>query len=418
MTESATNEAGWRGPLAGVKVLDFTRVLAGPFATQILGDLGAEIFKVEPPGSGDETRNFPPHRAGESHYFVAINRSKKSIVVDLRKEEGQQIIRDFIPHIDIVIENYRPGVLDKFGLGYQALSAINPRLIYCAISGFGLTGPMRDKPSFDIVTQALTGAMSVNGEAGGLGVKLGLPMGDLVGGVFGPIAALAALYERNVTGRGRLIDVSLYDGLIGMLAYLPQLAFFTGRDPAPMGNSHPNVVPYRAYEASDGAILIACLTQGFWAKLMQAIGRPELGEAPEYSSMENRRDNRETIDGIISEAIAKRTVAEWDRILEAFDVPHAPILGIRAALSHPQAEAREMVVTTQHPTLGPLKLVGRPIKFPGSPQEPLAPPPTLGQHTTEILRDELDYSPERIETLRKTGVIDNIDPPVAPLRSG
>lgn len=221
--------AGWAGPLAGIRVLDFTRVLAGPAASLALADLGAEIIKIEPPGTGDETRTFPPIRDGESHYFLGNNRGKKSIVIDLKTEEGVQLARDLAAHCDVLVENYRPGVMDRLGLGYDTLSQINPRLIYCAISGFGMTGPLRDRPSFDIVAQALSGVLSVNGEPGSLPVKLGLPMGDLVGGINGPIGILAALHERHATGRGRLIDVSLMDGLIGLLGYIAQLAFFTDR---------------------------------------------------------------------------------------------------------------------------------------------------------------------------------------------
>src|SRR5205823_4034611 len=231
---SASNqESGWAGPLQGLRVVDLTRVLAGPFCTQSLGDLGAEVLKVEPPDRGDETRHFPPFIGGESHYFLGINRNKKSLVIDLQKPAGAEILRRLVAKADILVENYRPGVMDRLGLGYDKLSAINPRLIYCAISGFGLSGPLRDKPSFDIVTQALTGALSINGERGHMPVKLGIPLGDMVGGVFGPIAILAALHERSLTGRGRLIDISLYDGLIGMLGYFAQLAFITGEDPPP-----------------------------------------------------------------------------------------------------------------------------------------------------------------------------------------
>src|SRR5882724_5608735 len=235
-----TVASSWAGPLQGIRVLDFTRVLAGPAASLALADLGAEVLKIEPPGGGDETRSFPPFRAGESHYFLSVNRGKKSIVVDLKSDAGVALIKDLAAKCDILIENYRPGVMDRLGLGYEALSAINPRLIYCAISGFGMTGPLRDRPSFDIVMQAMSGALSVNGEPGRAPTKLGIPLGDLVGGINGPIAILAALYERSVTGRGRLIDVSLLDGMIGMLGYLAQLAFFTGEDPQPRGSEHPN----------------------------------------------------------------------------------------------------------------------------------------------------------------------------------
>ena len=400
--------AGWAGPLAGIRVIDLTRVLAGPFATQSLGDLGAEVLKIEPPGGGDETRRFPPFVGGESHYFLGINRNKKSLVIDLSQGAGADILRRLVARADILVENYRPGVMDRLGLGYAALEALNPRLIYCAISGFGLTGPLSDKPSFDIVTQALTGALSINGERGHMPVKLGIPLGDMCGGIFGPMAILAAMHERTLTGRGRLIDISLYDGLIGMLGYFAQLAFITGEDPPPMVSSHPNIVPYGSFPASDGSIIIAVLSESFWGKLCDALDRPDLGRDPRFAPPTLRRDHRDEVDRLIAEVTRTRTVAEWQERLTAFDVPHAPVLGVSAALAHPHALAREMVVTAEHATAGSLRLVGRPIKFPGSPQNPSTAPPTLAQHTVEVLRDELGYSDAEIAALRRDGVIDRL----------
>ena len=228
-------------PLQGIRVLDFTRVLAGPAASLALADLGAEVLKVEPPETGDETRLFPPLRENESHYFLSVNRGKKSIVVDLKNDAGVALVKALAAKCDILIENYRPGVMDRLGLGYETLSAINPRLIYCAISGYGMTGPLRDRPSFDIVLQAMSGALSVNGEPGRPPTKLGIPLGDLVGGISGPIGILAALYERSVTGRGRLIDVSLFDGLIGMLGYLraTRVLHGGGSEASRVGTSEP-----------------------------------------------------------------------------------------------------------------------------------------------------------------------------------
>ena len=396
----------WPGPLAGIKVIDLTRVLAGPFCTQSLGDLGAEVLKIEPPGSGDETRHFPPFIGGESHYFLGINRNKKSLVVDLQQEAGKEILRRLVAQADILVENYRPGVMERLGLGYAALSQINPRLIYCAISGFGLSGPLRDKPSFDIVTQALSGALSINGERGHMPIKLGIPLGDMVGGVFGPQAVLAALYERTRTGKGRLVDISLHDGLIGMLGYFAQLAFISGEDPPPMGSSHPNIVPYGSFPASDGSIIIAVLSESFWGKLCEALERPELATDPRFATPTLRRDRRDEVDQIISDVTRTRTVAEWEARLKAADVPHAPVLGVNAALSHPHALAREMVVEVEHAAIGPIKVVGRPIKFPGAPQPPVTAPPTFGQHTASVLRDELGYGDAEIDELRKAGVID------------
>ena len=398
-------DPGWAGPLQGVRVLDFTRVLAGPAASLALADLGAEVLKIEPPGTGDETRSFPPFRAGESHYFLSVNRGKKSIVVDLKTAAGVALVKDLAAKCDILIENYRPGVMDRLGLGYEVLSAINPRLIYCAISGFGMTGPLRDRPSFDIVMQALSGALSVNGEPDRPPTKLGIPLGDLVGGVTGPMGILAALYERSVSGRGRLIDISLFDGLIGMLAYLPQLAFFTGEDPKPQGSQHPNLVPYGVFPAKDGSIVIACLTNSFWANICRALGMDDWIEDSRFNTLEKRRDIRGIVNERISGVTSQKTVDDLVALFTQHQVPHAPILGIQEALSQPQAVAREMVVETDHQVLGKIPIVNRSIKFPGDPQAVPAAPPVLGQHTDEVLRDLLGLTSEQIEGLRSSKVV-------------
>ncbi|MBV8806132.1 MAG: CoA transferase [Sinobacteraceae bacterium] len=395
----------WAGPLRGIRVLDFTRVLAGPSAALALADLGAEVLKIEPPGTGDETRLFPPFRDNVSHYFLSVNRGKKSIVVDLKTEAGVALVADLAAHCDVLIENYRPGVMDRLGLGYAALSAVNPRLIYCAISGFGMTGPLRDRPSFDIVLQALSGALSVNGEPGSAPTKLGIPLGDLVGGINGPIGILAALHERSITGRGRMIDVSLLDGMIGMLGYLAQLAFFTGQDPKPQGSEHPNLVPYGSFPAKDGSIIVACLTNSFWERICEALHRPDWVRDPRFETIEKRRDNRRLVNEMISEFTREKSVAELVDCFTQYNVPHAPILGIRDALTQPQAVDREMVVETNHAILGKIPIVNRPIKFPADPQPIPAAPPVLGQHTDEILRDILGLTAEKIAQLRASKVV-------------
>ncbi len=403
MTE--TNDLAYPGPLHGIRVLDFTRVLSGPQASLALADLGAEVVKIEPPGTGDETRTFPPMRDGESHYFLSINRGKKSIVIDLKADEGKALARQLAAKSDIVIENFRPGVMDRLGLGWEALSAINPRLIYCAISGFGMTGPLRDQPSFDIVMQALSGALSVNGELGGTPVKLGLPMGDLVGGVNGPIAILAALYERSVTGQGKLIDISLLDGLIGLLAYLPQMAWFNGADPVPQGSQHANLVPYGVFTAADGSIVIACLMNSFWGNICRALGMDDWIDDARFNSLEKRRDNRALVNDRINALTTLKTVDDLVAIFTAHQVPHAPILGVKAALAQPQSIAREMVVEVEHRALGKIPIVNRAITFPGSKQPVPGAPPVLGQDTDAILAEILDLSPQRIAELRAAKVV-------------
>jgi crotonobetainyl-CoA:carnitine CoA-transferase CaiB-like acyl-CoA transferase len=403
MTESPSPR--WAGPLAGVRVLDFSRVLAGPAASLALADLGAEIIKIEPPGNGDDTRTFPPFSDDHSVYFLGVNRGKKSIVIDLKSPQGVALARDLAAKCDILIENYRPGVMDRLGLGYDTLSVLNPRLIYCAISGFGMTGPLRDYPSFDIVTQAMSGAMSVNGERDRAPTRMGLPMGDLVGGINGPIGILAALYERTLTGRGRLIDVSLLDGLMGLLAYLPQIAWHSGENPKPQGNPHPNLVPYGVFPARGGLMVIACLTNDFWARLCRALDLDSFINDPRYATLEMRRKNRVEVDDLIGSKTGLHSFAELDVILTTHQVPHAPILGVLDALAQPQAVAREMVVETEHKALGKIPIVNRPIKFPGAPQPIPTAPPVLGEHTDEILRDLLGLDDTAIADLRASQTV-------------
>ena len=395
----------WAGPLSGVRVLDFSRVLAGPAASLALADLGAEIIKVEPPGSGDDTRTFPPFSDGHSVYFLGINRGKKSIVIDLKSADGVALARDLAAKCDILIENYRPGVMDRLGLGYDTLSAANPGLIYCAISGFGMTGPLRDYPSFDIVTQAMSGAFSVNGERDKPPTRLGLPMGDLVGGINGPIGILAALYERTQTGKGRLIDVSLLDGLMGLLAYLPQIAWHSGENPKPQGNPHPNLVPYGVFPARGGLMVIACLTNEFWARLCRALGLEAYIDDPRYDTLEKRRKTRAEVDELIGSKTSLHSFDELDALLTGHQVPHAPILGVLDALAQPQAVAREMVVHTEHKALGSIPIVNRPIKFPGAPQPIPTAPPVLGEHTDEILGELLGLDEDAIATLRASKTV-------------
>ena len=395
----------WPGPLNGVRVLDFSRVLAGPAATQALADLGAEVIKVEPPGDGDDTRTFPPFADGHSIYFLGINRGKKSIVIDLKTVEGVTLARDLAAKSDILIENYRPGVMDRLGLGYDTLSAINPRLIYCAISGFGMTGPLRDAPSFDIVTQALSGAFSVNGERDRAPTRLGIPLGDLVGGINGPISVLAALYERTMTGRGRLIDVSLLDGLMGMMAYMPQVALMSGENPVPQGNPHPNLVPYGVFPAADGLMVIACLSNSFWGNICRALDLDNLIEDDRYSTIEQRRINRITVDELIGNRTCRYRFSDLDVLLTKHQVPHAPILGVHDALMQPQAVARDMVVETDHAALGTIPIVNRSIKWPGETQPVPGAPPVLGQHTDVILSDVLGLSAAQIAALRDANVV-------------
>lgn len=403
MNNSSHAQSAWKGPLNNIKVLDFTRVLSGPYATMMLGDQGAEIIKIEAPTKGDDTRHFPPFHGEMSHYFMALNRNKKSIVLNLATEEGKEIARDLAAKCDVVIENFRPGVMKRLGLDYATLSERNPALVYCSISGFGADGPLRDQPSFDIVAQALSGVMSINGEPGSRPTKMGLPIGDMAGGIYAAIAILSALYERKETGKGRLVDISMLDSLIGMLGYLAQIYLVTGESPKPQGTSHPNIVPYGAFQTSDGYIIIACLTENFWHNLARAIGAEELINDPRFTDYASRLAHRTEMNELIEKYISNGTTAEWAERLQQHDVPHSPILSVGEALEHPNTKARGMANNVTHPILGDLRLVGNPINYMGVPRPSLSPPPLLGENTEEILMNMLNINPQEIADLQARG---------------
>ena len=394
-----------KGPLDGLRVLDLTRVLVGPYATMLLGDLGAEVIKVERPGDGDETRHVPPLKEGESHYFVAINRNKKGMAVDMKAPAGRELLVDLARHCDILVENFRPGVAGRLGLDHETLLAVNPRLVYCSISAFGQTGPYASRAAFDIAIQAISGMMSLTGEPGGPPTRMGLPMADLCGGLFAVIGILSAIHEREQTGRGQFIDYSMLDGMVGMLMYTATRVFMTGEDSPKVGTGHLGIVPYGAFAASDGHIVIANIGEAFWPKICAAIGRPELAADPRYDSNRKRVSRREEVEALLGEALSERTVAEWDEILERHDVPHAPILEVSEVLANEQVLARGLVTEYEHPRLGRFPAVGRAIRFPAYDGLPMRPPPLLGEDDEAVLRDLLGYDAERIAQLREGGVI-------------
>ena len=394
-----------KGPLAGLRVLDLTRVLVGPFATMQLGDLGAEVIKVERPGEGDETRHVEPLKGGESHYFTAINRNKRGIAVDMKQPAGREIVIELARRSDVFLENFRPGVANRLGLGYETLKEVNPRLVYCSISAFGQTGPYASRSALDIAIQAMSGVMSVTGDPGGPPTRMGLPMADLCGGLYAVIAVLAALQERERTGHGQFIDFSMLDGMVGMLMYMATRVFMTGEDSPKIGTGHYGIVPYGAFPASDGHLVIANIGEMFWPKICAAIGRPELALDLRYDTNPKRVARREEVNAILDEALGTRTVAEWDAILERFDVPHAPILKVSEVLANQQVLARGMVTEYDHPTLGRFPALGRAIRFPDHEGAPMKAPPLLGEDSEPVLRDLLGYGEERIAELRAAGVI-------------
>jgi crotonobetainyl-CoA:carnitine CoA-transferase CaiB-like acyl-CoA transferase len=395
-----------RGPLDGTRVLDLSRVLAGPFCSLILADLGAEVIKVEEIGGGDQTRTIPPFVNGESHYFLSINRNKSSVALDARTEEGREILLKLAMKCDVVLENFRPGVMDRLGLGYERMKALKPQLILCSISGFGAKGSMRDKPSFDLVTQALSGVMSINGYPDGTPTKLGLPLGDIGGGLWAAIGVMAALNERNATGEGSHVDLSLLEGLMGLLGYLAEIYLVTGENPGRMGNSHHNIVPYGLMPVKDGHIVLALHVGGFWRNFCRAIGREDLIADARFRTVKDRHRNRVELERQIQEIMMTKTVAQWQQILDTADVPHGPVNSIGQALNQPIVRERGFVKEVQHPTAGTVKVIGNPLRFEGRYEETrLEAPPLLGQHTREVLGSLIGLSDDEIERLISGNVI-------------
>ena len=395
-----------RGPLHGLRILDMTRVLAGPFCTMILGDLGAEVIKIEDSAGGDQTRNIPPHVGGESHYFLAMNRNKKSLTVDPRIPGGRAVLLDLVRHCDAVVENFRPGVMERLGLGPASLRAVNPRVVVCSISGYGQDTSLGAKPSFDLVAQALSGAMSINGEPDGPPTKLGLPIGDLAGGVWAAIAVLAALQHRGATGQALTVDLSLLDGLIGMLGYLAEGFLLTGEVPHRVGSSHQSVVPYGRFPTRDGHIVIALMVESFFVKFCAAVGRPDLAQDPRFVTPVARKQNRQLLEAFVSTVLCERTTAEWQAVLDAADIPCAPVNTVAQALEMPIVAERGLVQTVVHPTAGTIPLVRFPVRFAEAFGDvAMQPPPTLGEHTAEVLAGLLGYDAERCEALCKEGAV-------------
>jgi CoA:oxalate CoA-transferase len=393
--------------LAGVRVLDLSRMLAGPYGSMLLADLGAEVIKIEDPQGGDPMRAMGPPFLGsdrESAYFLSINRNKKSVALDLERSEGREVFHDLCGMADVVWENFRPGVMARLGCAPETLRRRNPRLVVCSISAFGQDGPYREWPAFDLALQAMGGGMSLTGEAGGAPARMGLPMGDLAGGMFGALAVASALFRRAQTGEGAHFDLSLLDCQVSLLTYVAQYYWADGRVPGRVGSGHASVVPYQAFATRDGHVVVAVFAEKFWRGFCQAIGRPELATDERFDSNPKRVERRGELVPMLEALFSTRTVAEWLERMQRQGVPAAPINTVDRVVNDPQVRLREMVVDLEHPTLGTLKTLGTPIRLPGASFH-AAPPPALGQHTEPVLRELLGYPPERIETLRRQRVI-------------
>jgi formyl-CoA transferase len=405
------------GPLAGVRVLDLSRILAGPWAGQVFSDLGAEVIKVERPGRGDDTRAWGPpflkdtsgRDTSEAAYFLCTNRGKKSITLDIARPEGQRIARELAQVSDVLLENYKVGDLRRYGLGYEDLSAVNPRLVYCSITGFGQTGPYRDRAGYDFMIQGMGGLMSFTGERdalpGGGPQKVGVAIADLMTGMYSAVAVLAALHERQASGQGQYIDMALLDTQVAWLANQNANYLIGGKPPVRMGNAHPNIVPYQTFPTKDGDMILAIGNDGQFAKFCEAAGLPDVPKDPRFKDNAARVAHREACVGAIAPAIRNKTTAEWFERLEPLGVPCGPINRLDEVFANPQVRHRGLKVEVPHPLSGSVPLVANPIKFSRTPLHYDTPPPLLGQHTDEILRELLKRSEAEIAALRGNGVI-------------
>ena len=374
-------------PLQGIRVLDLSRVLAGPYCTMVLGDLGADVIKVEPP-EGDETRGWgPPFAGGESAYYLCVNRNKRGIVINLKTDEGKKVLRDLALQSDVLVENFRPATLEKFGLDFETLHELNPKLIYCSITGFGQTGSMKDKPGYDFMIQALGGLMSITGEPEGEPMKTGVAVVDLFAGQNAIIAILAALQARTMTGRGQHLDISLFDSQLGWLANEASNYLISGKLPKRYGNAHANIVPYQSFQASDGWFAIAVGNDKQFVRLCEMLGKPEIAVDEKFATNSARVQNRAEIISLLVSIFKNASVSEWLTKLDKAEIPSGPIQNFEQVFSMPTVKEREMLVKMDHPTIGELPLVGSPLKMSDTPVQYRLHPPLMGEHTQEVLRE-------------------------------
>ena len=392
-------------PLQNIVVVDLTRILAGPFCTMILADFGAEVIKVEPPGHGDESRLLGPHVNNESAYFMSVNRGKRSVTLNLKSEEGRELLKKLIAKADVLVENYRPGTMDKWGLGYEDTKRLNPALIYASVSGFGHSGPSMKLPAYDITIQGMSGLMSITGQQDGPPTRVGTSIGDIVPGLFATIGIMTALYHRSLTGEGQRLDIAMLDSLVAILENAIARYQVNQEVPRPIGNRHPAITPFDSFSTQDGYIIVAAGNPKLFEKLCNLLGLPELLSDERFSQYAPRHQHEKELKPILDRVFSRYTQTEALDMLAKAGIPCAPVNSIDQVLANPQVKARDMIVEVEHPIAGILKLAGIPIKMSLTPGAIEKPAPTLGQHTEEVLGSFLGLSWEQIEDLQRRGVV-------------
>jgi crotonobetainyl-CoA:carnitine CoA-transferase CaiB-like acyl-CoA transferase len=392
-------------PLDGIRVIDLSRVLAGPYASLLLADMGAEVIKVEEPGRGDDTRAWPPFQGGEATYFMSVNRGKKSLTLDLKHAEGKAVLRRLLDGADVLLENFRPGTLERLGFGYAAARALNPRLVYCSISGFGESGPEAGRPGYDLIVQGESGIMDLTGFPDGPPVKVGNSIADLAAGTMAAHGIVLALFARERTGEGQKVEIAMLEVMAALLTYHGQAYFATGKSPRRRGNQHPSIVPYEVFEAADGYLTVGVANNSLWTRFCQALGRPELAADPRFDTEAKRVEHRETLVPLLGQVFATAPVAHWLARLAGAGVPAGKIKSVGEALESDHLGARGAIVTLTHRAAGPMRVVGPPIRLHGTPGEAAAPAPLLGEHTDEVLGKLLGYPADAVRRLRDEGVV-------------
>ncbi len=392
-------------PLDGIRVVDLSRVLAGPYCSLLLADMGAEVVKVEEPGRGDDTRAWPPFVGGEATYFMSVNRGKKSLTLNMKHAEGKAILRRLLEGADVLLENFRPGALERLGFGYAAVRAVNPRLVYCSISGFGESGPEAGRPGYDLIVQGESGIMDITGFPDGPPVKVGNSIADLAAGTMAAHGIVLALFARERTGQGQKVEIAMLEVMAALLTYHGQAYFATGQSPRRRGNQHPSIVPYEVFQAADGYLTVGVANNSLWLRFCQALGRPALATDPRFDTEARRVEHREALVPLLGAVFATAPVAHWLARLGEAGVPAGKIQTVGEALESEHLGARGAIVSLAHPTAGALRMVGPPIRLHGTPGEAAAPPPLLGEHTDEILGKLCGYPADAIARLRADGAI-------------